>query len=59
VEIENVKEVGGYAVGVASNEYGEGKMDEWKRKRLMQAGVDIVIKDYADTESIIRYLYEN
>ena len=37
VEIENTKEVGGLAVAVASDEAnnGSGRVDEWKRERLL------------------------
>ena len=40
VEIENVKAVGGVAVGVASNEKEREGIDQWKRERLIQAGAD-------------------
>ncbi|MCB1129051.1 MAG: haloacid dehalogenase-like hydrolase, partial [Verrucomicrobiae bacterium] len=47
VEIENTKEVGGLAVAVASDEAnnGAGRMDEWKRERLLGVGADVVIPD--------------
>ena len=40
VEIENTKEVGGLAIAVASDEAnnGSGRVDEWKRKRLLGVG---------------------
>jgi phosphoglycolate phosphatase len=47
VEIENAKEVGGYAVGVASDEAARaGLADPWKRERLLKAGADIIIPDF-------------
>ena len=46
VEIEEVKRVGGLAVGVASNEYNRHDVDEWKRDRLIQAGADIIVHNY-------------
>ena len=51
VEIENTKEVGGLAVAVASDEAnnGSGRMDEWKRQRLLGVGADVVIPDFRDT----------
>jgi phosphoglycolate phosphatase len=58
VEIENVKEVGGFAVGVASSEDGRDEMDEWKKRRLTRAGADILIKDYSDTHILMSYLFE-
>jgi hypothetical protein len=56
VEIENTKEVGGLAVAVASDEAnnGSGKFDEWKRKRLLGVGADIVIPDYRDAEVLLK-----
>jgi phosphoglycolate phosphatase len=55
VEIENTKQVGGLAVAVASDEAnnGSGKMDEWKRTRLMGVGADIVIPDYRDAIALL------
>jgi phosphoglycolate phosphatase len=48
VEIENTKEAGGYAVGVASNEAAPtGRIDSWKRERLLKAGADIIIPDFS------------
>src|SRR5262249_26960950 len=48
VEIENTKEAGGLAVAVASDEAnnGSGRMDPWKRQRLLGVGADVVIADY-------------
>jgi phosphoglycolate phosphatase-like HAD superfamily hydrolase len=50
VEIQNTKEVGGLAVAVASDEAnnGSGRVDEWKRQRLLGVGADVVIPDYRD-----------
>ncbi|MGL4943203.1 MAG: HAD family hydrolase [Thermoguttaceae bacterium] len=52
VEIENVHNVGGFAVGVASNEATRSGVDAWKRERLIRAGADIIIADYADIAAI-------
>lgn len=59
VEIENVKEVQGLAAGVASDEARRTGIDEWKRSRLISAGADIIIPDYADTEELLTYLFPN
>lgn len=48
VEIENVKAVGGTAIGVASNEATRTGIDMWKRNRLISAGADAIIPDYRD-----------
>lgn len=47
VEIENGKGAGGLAIGVASDEANPGGIDEWKRRRLIAAGADAIIRDYA------------
>jgi phosphoglycolate phosphatase len=55
VEIENTKAVGGLAVAVASDEAqnGSGRMDPWKRQRLLGVGADVVIPDYRDAEALL------
>jgi phosphoglycolate phosphatase-like HAD superfamily hydrolase len=53
VEIERTKDVGGLAIGVASNEAEPGHLDVWKRNRLIRAGADIVIADYVDVEALL------
>lgn len=46
VEIEEVKRVGGTAVGVASNEETRCGINAWKRTRLIRAGADLIVGDY-------------
>jgi len=59
VEIQNTKEVGGLAVAVASDEAhnGSGRMDEWKRQRLLGVGADVVIPDYRDADALLECVY--
>jgi phosphoglycolate phosphatase len=57
VEIENTKEVGGVALGVASDEVTLRGIDEWKRNRLIAAGADIITPDYREQETLIAYLW--
>lgn len=59
VEIQNTKEAGGQAVAVASDEAhnGSGRMDEWKRQRLMGVGADICIPDYRDVDALLQILF--
>jgi len=60
VEIENIKSAGGLAVAVASDEAGRsGAPDEWKRRRLIGIGADIVIPDYRDHDVLLRYIWNN
>jgi len=58
VEIQNTKEVGGLAVAVASDEAhnGSGRIDEWKRQRLLGVGADVVIPDYRDAAALLQRL---
>ena len=58
VEIENTKEVGGLAVAVASDEAnnGSGRMDEWKRSRLLGVGADVVIPDFRDGDALLEMI---
>lgn len=58
VEIADCKAAGGTAVAVASDEAGRsGKPDAWKRERLIGAGADIVIPDYACGRALVDYLW--
>lgn len=57
VEIENVAAVGGYAVGVATNESNLGSgVDEWKRQRLLNAGASVIVPDFSDPEKLFKSL---
>ncbi len=58
VEIENVREAGGFAVGVASNEAERAGIDTWKRERLIRAGADLIIPDYRDIAPLEKALFE-
>ena len=59
VEIQNTKEVGGLAVAVASDEAnnGSGRMDEWKRQRLLGVGADVVIPDFRDAKQLLAVIF--
>ena len=57
VEIENTKEAGGIAVGVASDEAGKVYIDEWKRNRLIDAGADVIIPHYLELQPLMNYLF--
>ncbi len=58
VEIANGKEVGGYAVAVASDEAaGGGRMNAWKRDRLLRAGADMVVADFTCCEELVELLF--
>ena len=57
VEIENIHDAGGFAVGVASDEEKRCGIDEWKRERLIQAGANIIIADYRDIGALEELLF--
>jgi phosphoglycolate phosphatase len=57
VEIENIKDVGGFAVGVATNEETREGINKWKRKRLINAGADIIIPDFRLSEILEDHLF--
>lgn len=56
VEIQNVREVGGYAVGAATNEALRKGIDDWKRGRLLEAGADIIVPDFSEPERLFQFL---
>ncbi|MFH2113005.1 MAG: HAD family hydrolase [Spirochaetota bacterium] len=58
VEIADCKAAGGTAIAVASDEETRsGKPDAWKRERLIGAGADLVIPDYANARALVDYLW--
>ena len=58
VEIENTREIGGLAVAVASDEAhnGSGRIDQWKRRRLLGVGAQVVIPDFRDALALLRII---
>ncbi|QOX64737.1 SIS domain-containing protein [Anoxybacterium hadale] len=56
VEIELVKNLGGYTFGVASDEVRQKGINQWKRERLIQAGADAIIPDFEDTDKIMELI---
>jgi phosphoglycolate phosphatase len=57
VEIEEVKNVGGVAVGVASEEPACAKVDQWKRERLIGVGADYIVPNYLCGEELFSSLF--
>jgi phosphoglycolate phosphatase-like HAD superfamily hydrolase len=56
VEIEEIKKVGGLAIGVASEEEAREGINAWKRNRLIQAGADIIIGDYRELDALMKLI---
>ncbi len=59
VEIEEVKLVGGVAVGVASTEPECMVVDEWKRQRLIGVGADFIVPNYLCHAELMGALFTN
>ncbi|HEX5410844.1 MAG TPA: HAD family hydrolase [Terriglobia bacterium] len=57
VEIKNVKDVGGIAVGVATDEPECRKIDAWKRDRLAGVGADYIIPNYLCRDELLKTLF--
>ncbi len=57
VEIENVKQVGGLAVGVATAEPECLAVDAWKRNRLAGVGADYIIPNFLCHDELVAALF--
>ncbi len=57
VEIENVKQVGGIAVGVATAEPECLTVDSWKRERLVGVGADYIVPNFLQTKTILGTIF--
>ena len=57
VEIEEVKLVGGVAVGVASAEPECVAVDDWKRKRLIGVGADFIVPNFLGCQELMNTLF--
>ena len=58
VEIELVAQLGGYTFGVATDEVRRKGINEWKRRRLLSAGADAIIPDFAGYRQIVHAIRE-
>jgi phosphoglycolate phosphatase-like HAD superfamily hydrolase len=56
VEIEEVHNAGGVAIGVASEEETRQGVNLWKRGRLVAAGADLIIGDYRELDELLEVL---
>jgi len=57
VEIKNVKEAGGVAVGVATDEPECQVVSQWKRDRLAAVGADYIIPNFLCHEQLLQTLF--
>lgn len=56
VETQEVKRVGGRAIGVACAEESPGELDADKRAALVQAGADVIVADYRSLGGLLAWL---
>lgn len=60
VEIENIKQLGGTAIGCATDEvHRSGNVETWKRTRLIDAGADVIVPDYQNWPALEKRLFES
>jgi phosphoglycolate phosphatase len=57
VEIEEVKQVGGVTVGVATTEPECAVVDDWKRQRLIGVGADYIVPNYLCLQQLMGSLF--
>jgi phosphoglycolate phosphatase-like HAD superfamily hydrolase len=57
VELRNVKEHGGVALGICSDEKAGHGWDMHKRQRLIRAGADLLVPDFAEAQKLIDVLF--
>ena len=57
VEIQNAKQVGGVAVGVATGEPLCARVDEIKRKRLLDVGADWIVPNFSAHDELMQTLF--
>jgi hypothetical protein len=58
VEIRETQKKGGYTVGVASDEIRRYGLSHTKRRRLIEAGADLIIPDYCQMDQLLPLLFE-
>jgi phosphoglycolate phosphatase-like HAD superfamily hydrolase len=57
VEIKNIKDAGGVAVGVATDEPECRVVNQWKRERLVTVGADFIIPNFLCREQLVEVLF--
>ena len=58
VELREVRKRGGIAIGVASDEIRRYGLNTEKRERLIKAGANLIIPDFAQYDKLFSYLFE-
>ena len=57
VEIENTRQAGGVALGVPVKEDEPTIVDPWKRRRLIEAGAQLLTPNFAESDALLAYLF--
>ena len=57
VEIRETHKRGGYTIGVASDELRRFGLHSGKRRRLIEAGADLIIPDFSQMDTLLRLLF--
>jgi phosphoglycolate phosphatase-like HAD superfamily hydrolase len=58
VEIELISDLGGYSVGVASDELHFESIHSRKRERLLEAGASLIIPDFSEATELVDFLFK-
>ena len=56
IEVQLVKDIGGYAIAVATDEERKKGVNTWKRDRLLSAKADAVIPDFANPTRLFKFI---
>jgi len=56
IEVQLVKDIGGYAVAVATDEARRKGVNAWKRTRLLSANADIVVPDFENAAKLFAFI---
>lgn len=56
-ETVDIKNAGGFTIGVASDEEKRQGIDPWKREQLLRAGADWIIPDYSDVHQMEQRIF--
>ena len=56
VEIELISDMGGYSVGVATDEARFDSVHPRKRERLLEAGASLIIPDFSEAKKLVDFL---
>jgi phosphoglycolate phosphatase-like HAD superfamily hydrolase len=59
VEIRNIKDAGGVAVGVATDEPECRVVNQWKRERLLKVGADFIVPNFLCWPELSKALFPN